>query len=141
MGSECYFSKRVVQRAWEYPSLPANRGFPPAHPRVFFLFLGLPNPQEFVNQHRAYPAFTRRNLFLRDEHKCQYCLKYFPPHDLSFDHVLPKTLGGKGTWDNVVTACGRCVGWSCCVYSSGGLCWVSAFVLSVVRSTCGKIKG
>lgn len=64
-------------------------------------------PQEFVNQHRTYPAFTRRNLFLRDAHKCQYCLKYFPPQDLSFDHVLPKKLGGKGTWDNVVTACGK----------------------------------
>lgn len=65
--------------------------------------------QEFVNQHRTQPPFTRRNLFLRDSHKCQYCLKYFPPYDLSFDHVLPKKLGGKGTWDNVVTACGRCV--------------------------------
>ncbi|CAM9808969.1 unnamed protein product, partial [Laminaria digitata] len=64
--------------------------------------------QEFVNQHRTHPPFTRRNLFLRDSHKCQYCLKYFPPHDLSFDHVLPKKLGGKGSWDNVVTACGRC---------------------------------
>ncbi|CAM9565516.1 unnamed protein product [Ascophyllum nodosum] len=64
--------------------------------------------KEFVNQHRTHPAFTRRNLFLRDEHKCQYCLKYFPPQDLSFDHVVPKKLGGKGTWNNVVTACGRC---------------------------------
>ncbi|CAN0180654.1 unnamed protein product, partial [Hapterophycus canaliculatus] len=64
--------------------------------------------KEFVNNHRSYPPFTRRNLFLRDSHKCQYCLKYFPPRDLSFDHVVPKKLGGKGTWDNVVTACGRC---------------------------------
>ncbi|CAM9682063.1 unnamed protein product [Pylaiella littoralis] len=64
--------------------------------------------KEFVNNHRSDPPFTRRNLFLRDSHRCQYCMKYFPPHNLSFDHVVPKKLGGKGAWDNVVTACGRC---------------------------------
>eukprot|EP00903_Cladosiphon_okamuranus_P009057 g8659.t1 len=64
--------------------------------------------KEFVNNHRSQPPFTRRNLFLRDSHQCQYCMKYFPPHNLSFDHVVPKKLGGKGTWDNVVTACARC---------------------------------
>ncbi|CAM9565828.1 unnamed protein product [Ectocarpus sp. 6 AP-2014] len=64
--------------------------------------------KEFVNNHRTHPPFTRRNLFLRDSHQCQYCQKYFAPHNLSFDHVVPKKLGGKGTWDNVVTACGRC---------------------------------
>lgn len=61
-----------------------------------------------MNNHRSQPPFTRRNLFLRDSHQCQYCMKYFAPHNLSFDHVVPKKLGGKGTWDNVVTACGRC---------------------------------
>ncbi|CAN0429681.1 unnamed protein product, partial [Discosporangium mesarthrocarpum] len=63
--------------------------------------------KEFVSQNRKSPPFTRRNLFLRDEYRCQYCWRFFNAADLSFDHVLPKTLGGPTSWTNVVTACGR----------------------------------
>jgi len=52
-----------------------------------------------------YPAFTRFNLFLRDEFACQYC---GARGDLTFDHVIPRSRGGKTTWENVVAACGRC---------------------------------
>lgn len=49
-------------------------------------------------------------------------MKYFAPHNLSFDHVVPKKLGGKGTWDNVVTACGRCEPCTCAsVYPPSGV--------------------
>lgn len=54
------------------------------------------------------PAFTRFNVFLRDRFSCQYCGDHFPTHDLTFDHVLPKSKGGKTSWTNVVTACGDC---------------------------------
>ncbi|CAM9328039.1 unnamed protein product [Choristocarpus tenellus] len=64
--------------------------------------------KEFVNQHSKAPVFTRRNLYLRDQYRCQYCCKYFHAYDLTFDHVIPRALGGRGTWENVVTACGRC---------------------------------
>ena len=54
------------------------------------------------------PAFTRFNVFLRDAFVCQYCSERHPAHDLTFDHVVPRSRGGRTTWDNVVTACRRC---------------------------------
>ena len=50
-------------------------------------------------------AFTRFNLFLRDQFRCQYC---GTKGDLTFDHVVPRALGGITSWENVVAACGRC---------------------------------
>ena len=50
-------------------------------------------------------AFTRFNLFLRDEFRCQYCGS---PHDLTFDHVVPRVRGGTTSWENVVAACSPC---------------------------------
>ncbi|UWQ16578.1 HNH endonuclease [Jannaschia sp. M317] len=50
-------------------------------------------------------AFTRFNLFLRDEFSCQYCGS---KGDLTFDHVVPRARGGITSWENVVAACGRC---------------------------------
>jgi 5-methylcytosine-specific restriction endonuclease McrA len=50
-------------------------------------------------------AFTRFNLFLRDEFCCQYC---GAKGDLTFDHVVPRSRGGATTWDNVVAACSTC---------------------------------
>jgi hypothetical protein len=49
--------------------------------------------KEYVHQDRA-PAFTRFNLFLRDGFKCSYCGS---PDDLTFDHVVPRSRGGKTT--------------------------------------------
>jgi 5-methylcytosine-specific restriction endonuclease McrA len=54
------------------------------------------------------PAFTRFNVFLRDAFHCQYCSHRFPTPDLTFDHVIPRSRGGRTTWGNVVTACGDC---------------------------------
>jgi 5-methylcytosine-specific restriction endonuclease McrA len=51
------------------------------------------------------PAFTRFNVFLRDRFVCQYC---GGNKDLTFDHLVPRSRGGRTTWDNVVTACGSC---------------------------------
>ncbi len=50
-------------------------------------------------------AFTRFNLFLRDEFCCQYCGS---KGDLTFDHVLPRCRGGVTSWENVVAACSPC---------------------------------
>jgi 5-methylcytosine-specific restriction endonuclease McrA len=50
-------------------------------------------------------AFTRFNLFLRDEFCCQYCGS---KGDLTFDHVLPRSRGGVTSWQNVVAACSPC---------------------------------
>jgi 5-methylcytosine-specific restriction endonuclease McrA len=54
------------------------------------------------------PAFTRFNVFLRDNFSCQYCLDRLPTQELTFDHVIPRSRGGRTTWENVVTACGTC---------------------------------
>jgi 5-methylcytosine-specific restriction endonuclease McrA len=50
-------------------------------------------------------AFTRFNLFLRDEFCCQYCTS---KGDLTFDHVVPRSRGGVTSWENVVAACSPC---------------------------------
>jgi 5-methylcytosine-specific restriction endonuclease McrA len=49
---------------------------------------------------------TRQKVFLRDRYTCQYCGKQ--TSDLTIDHVIPRHLGGKHSWDNVVSACKAC---------------------------------
>jgi len=63
--------------------------------------------KEYVPAARR-PAFTRFNVFLRDRFECQYCANARPTHELTFDHVIPRSRGGRTSWDNVVTACGPC---------------------------------
>lgn len=49
---------------------------------------------------------TRRNIFYRDAHTCQYC--NYSGEELTLDHVLPRSRGGGESWENLVTACVRC---------------------------------
>lgn len=63
--------------------------------------------KEYVHMERR-PAFTRFNVFLRDRFHCQYCDEKLPAEDLTFDHVVPRSRGGRTTWENVVTACQDC---------------------------------
>ncbi len=51
------------------------------------------------------PAFTRFNVFLRDRFVCQYC---GADDELTFDHLVPRSKGGRTTWENVVAACSTC---------------------------------
>jgi 5-methylcytosine-specific restriction endonuclease McrA len=51
---------------------------------------------------------NRRNIFARDDNKCQYCGKTFSTNELSLDHVLPRSQGGEESWTNLVCACTRC---------------------------------
>lgn len=60
--------------------------------------------KEFVQPQKRV-AFTRFNLFLRDEFCCQYC---GARGDLTFDHVVPRARGGITSWENVVAACSPC---------------------------------
>jgi 5-methylcytosine-specific restriction endonuclease McrA len=50
------------------------------------------------------PAFTRFNVFLRDNFTCQYTGLKLPPSELTFDHLIPRSRGGKTAWENIVTA-------------------------------------
>lgn len=63
--------------------------------------------KEYVQAARR-PAFTRFNVFLRDEWHCQYCGSRYRTSDLTFDHVIPKSRGGRTSWTNIVTACRPC---------------------------------
>lgn len=63
--------------------------------------------KEFVETARQ-PAFTRFNVFLRDNFRCQYCHARLPAQELTFDHVIPRCRGGRTSWENVVTACSPC---------------------------------
>ena len=52
--------------------------------------------------------FNRRNIFARDENRCQYCGKRHATNELSLDHVIPRSRGGRTTWENVVCSCTKC---------------------------------
>jgi 5-methylcytosine-specific restriction endonuclease McrA len=52
--------------------------------------------------------FNRRNIYARDENRCQYCGKRFPTSELSLDHVVPRSRGGGSTWHNLVCCCVAC---------------------------------
>ncbi|MBI4082737.1 MAG: HNH endonuclease [Candidatus Lambdaproteobacteria bacterium] len=52
--------------------------------------------------------FSRQNIFYRDNFTCQYCHKQHPSSQLTYDHLVPRSRGGKTTWTNIVTSCIRC---------------------------------
>jgi 5-methylcytosine-specific restriction endonuclease McrA len=52
--------------------------------------------------------FNRRNIFARDKNCCQYCGKKSLTSELSLDHVIPRSIGGKSNWENIVCACTAC---------------------------------
>ncbi len=59
----------------------------------------------YVNVPYKGVALTRQNVFRRDNSSCQYC---GTDKDLTLDHVIPRSKGGKSAWNNLVTACKKC---------------------------------
>jgi 5-methylcytosine-specific restriction endonuclease McrA len=57
-----------------------------------------------VPRHEA-RKITRRAVFARDDYLCQYCGS---GSKLTVDHVVPRSRGGRSSWDNVVTSCAPC---------------------------------
>lgn len=57
---------------------------------------------------RRHVRFSRHNIYLRDGNICQFCGRHHPRSDLNLDHVIPRSQGGKTTWENVVTSCIPC---------------------------------
>tara|TARA_Y100000592_G_scaffold55188_1_gene86865 strand:+ start:937 stop:1473 length:537 start_codon:yes stop_codon:yes gene_type:complete len=55
-----------------------------------------------------HPRFSRNNVYLRDLFTCQYCGCEHHHENLTLDHVLPRSKGGKSAWENIVTACFEC---------------------------------
>ncbi|KPM46648.1 HNH endonuclease [Jiulongibacter sediminis] len=59
----------------------------------------------YVNVPYKSVVLNRQNIFKRDGNKCVYCGN---SRELTLDHVIPKSRGGKTNWDNLVAACRRC---------------------------------
>lgn len=60
----------------------------------------------YVNKPFQKVSLNRRNIIKRDNHSCQYCGKNHQP--MTIDHIIPKSLGGNESWENLVCACMRC---------------------------------
>ena len=84
----------------EYDRIVSSPSFDMKLPSVIAL-------KEYIPQAET-PAFTRFNVFLRDKWMCQYCGHEFKTHQLTFDHVVPRSKGGKTSWDNIVASCRCC---------------------------------
>jgi 5-methylcytosine-specific restriction endonuclease McrA len=56
----------------------------------------------------AAPKFCRRSILLRDRFRCQYCGNRFTGPELTFEHVVPRSKGGKTEWTNILSACVKC---------------------------------
>jgi len=54
--------------------------------------------------------FSRINVFTRDGFRCQYCGSPKRMNELNYDHVVPRHLGGRTTWENIVSSCYPCNG-------------------------------
>jgi hypothetical protein len=57
---------------------------------------------------RTKPPLTNRALFERDNYQCMYCGHSHGYYNLTRDHILPRSRGGRDCWENVVAACKRC---------------------------------
>ncbi|HWP56763.1 MAG TPA: HNH endonuclease [Candidatus Acidoferrales bacterium] len=57
---------------------------------------------------KRHVRFSRYNIYARDKSTCQYCGRRLPRHELNLDHVIPRSLGGTSTWENVVCSCHEC---------------------------------
>lgn len=53
-------------------------------------------------------AYSKNHIFLRDNHTCQYCGKTANASELTLDHILPQSRGGRSVWENLVTCCKVC---------------------------------
>jgi 5-methylcytosine-specific restriction endonuclease McrA len=70
-------------------------------PRVIVL-------QHFDRVPRRHVRYSRLNIFARDKFTCQYCGRKPARSELNLDHVIPRSLGGRTTWENVVASCVDC---------------------------------
>ncbi len=52
--------------------------------------------------------YSRKNVFHRDENTCQYCGEVRPRAELTVDHIIPRSKGGRNTFTNIVAACKKC---------------------------------
>lgn len=89
--------KAEVLEVYQTPVLSTTRSFDtPSVIRLIYL----------IRRPRPRVKLTRREIFIRDEHVCQYC--GVRSNDLTLDHIIPRSRGGQHTWENLVSACRNC---------------------------------
>lgn len=79
--------------------------------RSVSLSLEMPSVVRFVytvRTHIGAVRFSRENVLARDKSRCQYCGRRLVRQEATYDHVVPRRLGGKTRWDNIVIACLAC---------------------------------
>lgn len=74
---------------------------------------GMPYPsvirlREYVHVPFKQQTLSRKNILLRDRNICQYCGAKFHPSVLTLDHIIPKSKGGKNSFENLVSCCSPC---------------------------------
>lgn len=89
--------KAEILETYEYFIASAQQRFPA--PSVIRLYQLVKRPPLRVK-------LSRREVFARDNYTCQYC--GVRTHDLTIDHVIPRSRGGEHSWNNVVSACRAC---------------------------------
>jgi 5-methylcytosine-specific restriction endonuclease McrA len=57
---------------------------------------------------KRHVRFSRLNIYARDRNSCQYCGRRHARSELNLDHVVPRSQGGRSTWENVVCSCLDC---------------------------------
>lgn len=76
-----------ASQAWDLPSVIVLKKYKTGHTRV---------------------PMSRESIYARDGYTCQYCGRAMRAADLTLDHVMPKSRGGKSTWENLTTSCSPC---------------------------------
>lgn len=80
--------------------------------RSTFLIIKMPAVVRLINSFRRGKKksvkFSRISIYARDGFKCQYCSLKGKMKDFTFDHVVPRSKGGKTNWENITTACVPC---------------------------------
>ena len=79
--------------------------------RSISLVIKVPAVVRLLNRfkrHRPHVRFSRSNVLARDRWTCQYCGQRKPSSRMTCDHVVPRSLGGRSCWENIVAACHEC---------------------------------
>ncbi len=80
--------------------------------RSAFQVFQVPAVVRFVNTVRSLFSrkvkFNRKNVWVRDKGTCQYCNQRVSLSNFTYDHVVPRRIGGKTTWENIVVSCVEC---------------------------------
>lgn len=121
---------RVIHAGWRFKDLPAGLqdryagGMVPLDKRIQQIYvdrleswktaMNMPaviRCLEFVKPPKDFPIFepfTRRNVWVRDRAQCQYCGKKISLRQMTYDHIIPQSVGGPTNWKNIVCCCQKC---------------------------------